>query len=271
MSRTVLGAVVSAALLIAGCGGDDGPSPASKEAGAAPTATVAPTPDITELLRAFERDALAIDRRARVVDPGPGTKAFVHTLYDEETFDSGRGTMFMEASLTIRYPQLTAHQHGKKLLRLFEEHGFGKGITYDVDDFAHGQVQRSDDLRCRIVAEPDASWLRCVPFAFFDLVEQDVAGAVTSLYHDETGDMDNGCWEVTYPHGHAAEPPVVAILRTGVCDGTDQYRAYLYEGDRWRRVARARSYAALGTGLARVVCRSDDRGAFPTFCPGAAA
>jgi len=268
MRSTLLGVALALTLLTAGCdGGDEDTNTKSPKESAAPSANAPAEPDVDALLKAFAKDALAVDRSSTVIPPGFRGQAFENTLFHEETRIAGLGTLYMPSALTVRYPKLANRQQARPFLRLFEEHGFGTGLTYDVDDFLHGTVQRSNELRCRLELGSQFTWLRCVPMEFFDLVEWDVANAITSLYSEETDSTSIDGWEVLYPHAYGSEPPVGAILRTASRGPHDEFRAYLYRDDDWELVAQAGSYSAIGREFGKFVCGLDARGSFPTICP----
>lgn len=267
-----IGAALALVVVMTGCS-DDGSEerPSGTAPGTSTSSAPAPGPDIEAQLERLAEDALRIDPRAEVVEPTGDLEVDVANMYWEHSQESGYGDMFMQPALTVSYPGLDGIRHARDFLRLFKKHGFGTAVGYTTDDIVHGSVQRSTDLRCRALLERDSARLVCIPNEFFAFMEWDVVTAITDRYADEVSSVDIGGWEIFYPQGYDAQPPVGAILRTNVESDRLELRAYVGTPEAgWRRVARATSFRDLGIAIGRRVCRTKLRPAFELLCPGAA-
>lgn len=275
MKKRILGVAMALALLLTGCSDDGGKDESSgPSSGTTPssTATIDPGPSIGAQLKALEKDAVAIDARAEVLVPSSATPELMElTMYRADSYNAGRGVMYMQAALTVRYPGLDGLRNARDFLRVLKRNGFGTSVGYHVDDIVHGTVQRATDLQCRAFLSHDNALLSCIPNDFFDLVEYDVADPVTTLFAAETHSVDIGGWEVFYPQPYDAKPPVGVLLRTGIHGGREEFRAYLYQSERWELVGRATSFAGIGRVVARRFCLTGKRAAFSMLCPGASA
>jgi hypothetical protein len=272
MRRTDVAIILALAVMPGGCSpGNDETTPGRKpqSTSTSSTATGDPASDTVALLRDLAMDALAIDPRAQIMDRNAGTTAFFDTLFTAHSDIARPGSVSMPATFTILYPGFDPRTDSRAVLRLLRKHGFGTKYAYEWEDLEGGRVQRSGDLRCQVWLENDAARLACVSFEFLDHVEYGVADELTSLYADETDDMDIGCWELLYPNAEHSEPPYGAILETGKCDRRSWVRAYVDDGDGWKLVARSRGGERIGPEVAAALCRPEYRDAYlrMSVCP----